>query len=109
MERDAGSGTFLYIDGQPRESIAVSYTQLKKGSVLIENSREQDSPANAFIPGGIIHDWTGLIFIPNVSLRQTLDMLQDYDHDDRYYSPEVVKSKLLARSGDEFHVSLQLR
>jgi hypothetical protein len=44
-----------------------------------------------------------------VSLQETLTLLQDYDHDDRYYHPDVVKSKLLERTGDEFRFLLRLR
>jgi hypothetical protein len=108
MKRDAGKGAFLSVDMLPQEGKTASYAQLKKGDVVIRNSRE-DSLAGSSVPGGLIHDWTGIVFVPNVSLQQTLALLQDYDHDDRYYRPDVVKSKMLGRSGDEFRVFLQLR
>ncbi len=58
---------------------------------------------------GLIHHWAGIVFIPGVSLPQTIAFLQDYDHESRFYSPDVQKSKLLKRDGDSFLVSLRLR
>ena len=109
MEEDAGKGAFLSLDLLPEEARTASYAQLKNGAVLIRKSQEHDSSADVSVPGGLIHDWTGLIFVPGASLKQTLALLQDYDHDEQYYRPDVVKSKLLERSGDEFRVSLRLR
>lgn len=59
------------------------------------------------VPGGLIHDWVGVVFIPNVSLAQTLAVAQDYGHYQDIYRPEVSRSKLLQRSGDNFKVFLQ--
>ncbi|MDE2667290.1 MAG: hypothetical protein OXI69_14185 [Acidobacteriota bacterium] len=43
------------------------------------------------MPGGIIQNWTGAVFIPGGSLPKTLKLLQDYDrHRDIY--PDVVDS-----------------
>ncbi|MDP9158759.1 MAG: hypothetical protein M3O09_00820 [Acidobacteriota bacterium] len=60
-------------------------------------------------PGGIIHHWAGIVFIPGVSLARTIAFLQDYDHESRFYSPDVQRSKLLKRDGDSFTVSLRLK
>ncbi len=38
-----------------------------------------------------------------------MSALQDYDRDADYYRPQVLKSKLLDRSGDVFHVFLRLK
>jgi hypothetical protein len=61
------------------------------------------------VPGGIIHDWTGLVFVSSVSLAQVLSQLEDYDRDTLYYQPEVVKAKLVSKAGDEFRVFLRLK
>lgn len=60
------------------------------------------------VPGGIIHDWTGAIFIPKVSVDQVIRFVQDYDHHKDYYKPEVVDSKLLSRDGNTFKIYLRL-
>src|SRR5690349_6352061 len=37
------------------------------------------------IPGGLIHDWFGAIFIPNAKLEDVLAVVHDYDHYKEYY------------------------
>jgi hypothetical protein len=61
------------------------------------------------VPGGLIHDWLGGIFIPGVSLQKVLALVRDYDHAADHYAPNVTKSRLVARSGDLFRVLLQLK
>ena len=59
------------------------------------------------VPGGIIHDWRGSIFVPGITLDGLLRWLQDYDHHSRYFK-NVEQSKLLSRNGDTFHIFLRL-
>jgi hypothetical protein len=51
----------------------------------------------------------GIVFVPGVSLGQTLTSLQNYDRDADYYRPQVVRAKLLSRSANTFHVFLRLK
>ena len=104
--REAGQN-FLSIDALPAPARDKAYADLKQGQTITR--RSNDCTACGSIPGGLIHDWTGTIFIPGISLRQALVALQDYDRDAEYYQPEVVKSKLLDKSGDDFHISLRLK
>jgi len=101
---------FLQIDALPEPERSQAYTGLRGGQIIIHGEERQcGSTACAGIPGGLIHDWTGIVFVPGISLPQALAALQDYDRDSAYYGPEVVQSKLLARSGDEFRVFLRLK
>jgi hypothetical protein len=108
-ERDlATRNSFLSIDALPQANRAQAYAELDRGIVITEQC-----PGCAVdysdIPGGLVHDWTGVIFIPGVSVRQTIALLQDYDRDADYYRPQVVESRLLSHSGDTFHVFLRLK
>ena len=98
---------FLWVDALPEATRAQSYAELKRGQIIARRSDECGECTS--IPGGLIHDWTGIVFIPGVSLPQALSTLQDYDRDAEYYQPEVVKSKLLGRSGEDFHIYLRLK
>jgi hypothetical protein len=60
------------------------------------------------IPDGLIHDWVGAVFIPGVTLQQVVSFVQNYDNHKNVYQPEVVGSKLLNRSGNDFKVNLRL-
>jgi hypothetical protein len=99
---------FLFIDELPETRRVEAYAQLRKGQVLVQqvNTKEQGHPIE--VPDGLIHDWIGLLFIPNASLAQTLAVVQDYDNHQNIYRPEVRHSKLLQRNGDNFKVFVQL-
>jgi len=103
------NGIFLWIDRPWDESARLrANRQLKSGQVLAQCVAGCDS-SGVPIPGGLIHDWVGVVFVPGVSLPQTLSLLQDYGHAQDYYRPDVTRSKLLSRSGNSFQVFLQLK
>jgi hypothetical protein len=104
----AAKQNFLYIDSLP-ESEALAYSELDRGQILIQRDTECSTPSCTSIPGGLIHDWIGIVFVPGVSLSQALATLQDYNRDSDFYHSEVIKSKLLAKSGDDFNIYLRLR
>ena len=98
---------FLTIDALPEAMRTQIYAQLKQGQTVIERARAL--PTCPAPPGALIHDWTSTVFVPNVSLAQTLAALQDYDRDADYYRPQVVNSKLLAKSDHHYQVFLRLK
>jgi hypothetical protein len=77
----------------------------------VEMRRLSASPSggNVDVPGGMVHDWEGIVFIPEVELDDVLRVLQDYDHQASYYAPDVEKSRMESRNGDEFRVFLRFR
>ena len=107
MQAELQNGPFLFVDGLPEQRRGEAYAQLREGQILVNpvNAKVGGSPMK--VPGGLIHDWVGVVFIPNVSLAQTLAVAQDYGHYQDIYRPEVSRSKLLQRSGDNFKVFLQ--
>jgi hypothetical protein len=108
-EELASKKSFLWIDTPPEREREQTYALLKQGQIFIRRSLGCESRSCDSVPGGLIHDWFGVVFVPGVSLAQTLATLQDYDHDADYYQPQVVRAKLLARSGNTFRVFLRLR
>ena len=105
----AAKQNFLYIDALPQGQAIEAYSRLNRGLILVQRDEECSTPACTSIPGGLIHDWIGIVFVPDVSLSQALATLQDYNRDSDFYRSEVVKSKLVAKSGDDFHINLRLR
>jgi hypothetical protein len=103
-------GTFLLIDGLPASERDRNYVRLKQGEVITVRMTEPGGLEHAIsIPHGLIHHWLGTVFIPSVTLAQTLTFLQDYDDQYRFYAPEVQRSKLLDRHGNDFKVFLRLK
>ncbi|MBZ5722268.1 MAG: hypothetical protein LAO03_18000 [Acidobacteriia bacterium] len=107
IKSELQNGPFLFIDELPVTRRVEAYAQLRKGQVLVKqvNMREDEHPIE--VPHGLIHDWIGVLFIPNASLSQTLAVVQDYDNHQNIYKPEIRHSKLLNRNGDNFKVFLQ--
>ena len=75
--------------------------KLRSGDVLIQKA-SLASDKTAKIPDGLAHYWSGFVFLPKVNLDRLLTFLEDYDHRQDYYKPEVARSKLLRRDGDHF-------
>ncbi|MGA8502594.1 MAG: hypothetical protein WB683_13665 [Candidatus Sulfotelmatobacter sp.] len=101
------NGPFLFIDELPETRRVEAYRQLHQGQILVKqvNTKEDGHPIE--VQHGLIHDWIGVLFIPNASLAQTLAIVQDYDNHQNIYKPEVRRSKLLNRNGDNFKVFVQ--
>jgi hypothetical protein len=90
---------FLWTDQAPSRS-----ERVRTGEVLawaIHGKRPQA------VPHGLIHDWIGAVFIPNVALRDVLAVAQNYDRYGKYYGPTVRDAKLLFRTGDTERFSIQ--
>ena len=56
------------------------------------------------IPGGLIQDWMGAVFVPGTTLQETLGVMQDYPQHLRIYAPDVSAVKVLSHSGNDFAV-----
>jgi len=98
------SQAFLRVDSLSAQQRNDMMARLHQGEVLVEKQGETPSE----IPGGLIHDWVGTVFLPKVTAAQVLALVQDYDHLTRYYSPDVMQSRLISRTGDDFQVFMRL-
>jgi len=108
-EELAARKNFLWVDALPERERERTYQLLKRQQTIIRHSASCASRDCANIPSGLIHDWTGITFVPGVTLQQTLAALQDYNRDADYYRPTVLRAKLLSREGNSFHVFLRLK
>jgi hypothetical protein len=99
----------LWIDSLPEAERAKAYADLKQGQVKMNKLDTLDNGAEIPVPGGMIHHWVGLAFIPGAHVDDVLAILEDYDHQSIYYAPEVERSKIESRDGDHFRVSLRFR
>jgi DNA-binding transcriptional ArsR family regulator len=103
-------GAFLYVEGLPEPRRSQVLALLERGEIYMEHLHTRDSSGREpDPPDGIIHHWVGAVFIPKANLRQTLDLVQDYDHHQDFYKPEVVRSRLVRRDGNDFKIYYRLR
>jgi hypothetical protein len=104
---DLRSGHFLIIDRLRDATRQDTYARLHQGQIYIEQLHTKEDGRPIPIPGGLVHHWAGVIFIPGASLSQVLAVLQDYDNHKNVYKPDVRRSKLLEHNGNEFTIYLQ--
>ena len=109
MAVDQSAGNFFYLDALPPSDRRTALDRLHHADVLTQPLEALDAGHSIPIPGGLVHHWIGAVFIPGATLQQTLAFLQDYDHQSRFYAPDVQRSRLLSRDGNHFQVSLRLK
>ena len=107
MDEELSRNTFLLPDAWAPERRDAAYQRLRRGEMVIEGLNQGATEAR--VPHGLIHHWAGIVFIPGATLDQTLALIQDYDHHQDVYSPEVMRSRLVRRQGDDFQIFLRLR
>lgn len=79
--------------------------RLRAGQTVIEGSNGE--PVRD-VEQGLVHDWTGAIFLDGVKAAAVLAVLQDYARHQEIYAPEVASSQLLSNNGTEFRTRLRL-
>jgi len=101
LEQPPAGGSFLWADAVPDRN-----RQLRDGAVLCQPASDQ---REVKVPDGLIHDWIGAVFIPGTTVEKTIALVQDYSNHRNVYQPEVIDSKVLTHSGDDFKVYLRLK
>ena len=107
-EAELSHGThLLWIDNLAEGQRAEAYAALKRGEVKLQKLETRDNGALIPCPGGLIHHWVGVAFIPGAKLEDVLGTLEDYDRHSVYYTPDVERSRVESRNGDHFRVFLR--
>jgi hypothetical protein len=108
IELKRGSA-LLWIDSLATAQRSEAYDALKRGEVQVHQLSTLENGQPIVCPGGMIHHWVGVVFIPGAKLDDVLRILEDYDHQSIYYSPDVERSKIESRDGGHFRVFLRFR
>lgn len=100
-------GPFLWVESLPQPRRQRLYDLLRRGQFEIRQERTEEGGKLIEVPDGLIHHWTGVMFVSGVSLERALSLLQDYDNHWRTYRPDVRRSKLLEHMDNTFKIYLQ--
>jgi hypothetical protein len=100
-------GPFIYIDRLGNGNQSQAYADLKNGALWIQKLETKESRAG--VPGGMLHHWVGIVFIPGATMEKTLRVVKDYDRRAEYYKPDVIASRLVSHQGDNYKIFLRLR
>jgi len=101
------NGSFLWLDSLPEPRRKQLYDRLRRGQLEIRQEKIEEDGNPVEVPDGLIHDWSGVVFIPGVSLDRVVALLHDYNNHCHTYAPDVRRSKLLEHADDTFKVYLQ--
>jgi hypothetical protein len=104
--RDGDS--FYSMAGRPELQREALRIRLRQGEIIIDQMETLDGDRSITVPGGLVHHWIALGFIPGVNLNQALALLQDYEQYQVVYQPDVKRSKLLSTDGTHFNIYLRL-
>jgi hypothetical protein len=99
----------LWVDGLPDQPRTEAYAALQRGEVKMQKLETQDNGVAIRCPAGMIHHWTGVVFVPGAQLEDVLRVLEDYDQHAVYFAPDVERSKIESRNDDHFRVFLRFR
>jgi hypothetical protein len=101
MERTVSDrGAFLWSYENPQRA-----RQVRDGKVVAE---VWSGKGPAKVPSGLVHDWIGAAFIPGTTVKEVLELVQDYDNHASIYQPEVIASQLISHRGNDFRIYLRL-
>jgi hypothetical protein len=91
---------FLWLDDEPGRAEKIR----KKGPYI-----EPVGPhIPKKVPSGLIHDWLGVGFVPNVKIEDILRVVRDYDRYKNVYQPGVIGSISHGTDGDKDLFSMRL-
>jgi len=98
------SDPYLWVDSLPEPKRTEAYTKLRRGEIFIERLKTLDNGKPIKDDNSIIHHWTGTVFVPGVTLEQTITLAQQYDGHAEIYKPDVMRCRVLERDGNHFKV-----
>ena len=87
------NGKFLWVDEKDDRARCI-----RQGEVIVVPLGEHNPTG---VPHGLIHDWIGAVFIPNVRLLDVLDVVRDYGRYKDFYKPAVIDSKQAGQFGPQ--------
>jgi hypothetical protein len=91
---------FLWLDDEPDRAEAIR----TKGPYIAPVGRHIPKK----VPSGLIHDWLGVGFVPNVRIEDILRIVRDYDRYKEIYRPGVIDSISHGTDGVKDLFSLRL-
>lgn len=100
-------GAFLNVDSLSKDDRDAAYAKLRAGDVRIESLTTFERGEKIACPGCMIQHWDGIVFIPGATMNQTLQLMQDYDHQAEFFAPDVMRAKILSHNGDDFTVFMR--
>jgi hypothetical protein len=94
------SAHFLWLDDEPGRAEGIR----TKGPYIAPI----DPHIPKKVPSGLIHDWLGVGFVPNVKIEDIIRVVRDYDRYKEIYQPGVIDSMSRGTNGPTDLFSMRL-
>jgi hypothetical protein len=95
---------FLRIDSLPEDQKNAELSRLQKGEIFVQSMTTRENGEPIHVPGGLVHNWLAIAFIPGASAEQVLKLEQDYSRYAELYKPDVQEAKVLTHEDEHFRV-----
>jgi len=103
MAQDLQPARFLHMDAAPDLKARV-----RGGELVIQSGSALAGAQDTKVPGGLLQDWLGMMFIPGASIAGVRAVLQDYPNYKNFYQPEVIESREISHHDGEYEIFLRL-
>lgn len=80
--------------------------RLRRGEMVIE---QLSSSSGKVERGAMLHHWRGTAFVPGSRAEDFVWLMQDFPDYPRHYAPQIVRSEVLGRDGNQFSVRLRVK
>lgn len=107
MDEDVRLNQFLVVDRLPDSQRKDAYDQLQQGQIYIEELHTLEDRHAIHIPSGLVHHWTGVIFIPKATLAEADAVLNDFKDEPEIYKPDIRRARLIEQNGSDSKIYLQ--
>jgi hypothetical protein len=101
IDREVRSSTYLWAAESPER-----WARVRRGEAVVEPA---EGKGDFHVGDGIIHDWTGALFVPGVTLDRVVSFIENYGIHKNFYRPEVIESRVVSRTGNDLRVYYRIR
>ena len=98
---------FLWVNRLPDARRRTTLDILRRGEIAIERQEIRIAGKKVDAPGGIIHHWLGVAFVPHGTIDTAAKLLLDYDRHADLFKPAVPRARTIARSGDTYRAAIR--
>lgn len=102
-----GRSPFLWVDRQPAAQRARLLERLRNGEVVSDRLETRDGRSKIGVDDGMIHHWIGTVLIPDVSVAEVREFVQDYPRYPAHFTPLIQRTNVVDRRAESFRVHMR--
>jgi len=80
--------------------------RLRRGGVIVDRLTP---PAGESLPGALLHDWRGTVFVPGATTADFEGLLRDFGDYPTEFAPQVLEARALNGPGQHLRMTMRVR